>query len=184
VKKHNSPDGALYYVRESAAYLHEGPPSCCTYRVCYLHDLARTAFCRAASQTRMQSLIPRNCKCRLRYNPARLAVFSGGELYRAQGTCFNLLYLCPGKQALLSLSITFRPGLKLHFSLASSNVFWRVGRISRGNIQQVKTQDPSHSREAMRAPLHPRFTSDPPPVIEISTGDFMICDHESHAHCV
>jgi hypothetical protein len=56
----------------------------------------------SVAQTRMHSLIPRNCKCRLRYNPARLAVFSGGELYRAQGTCFNLLYLCPGKQALLS----------------------------------------------------------------------------------
>ena len=49
-------------------------------------------------------------------------------------------------------------------------------------LERDKVEETLHnSRESMRAPLHPRLTPDPPSASEISTGDFVNRDYESHA---
>lgn len=128
---------------------------------------------------------PQKLQLRLHHNPARLAVFrrgAGGAIYRAWARA--LLYLSR-LQVLVCFSITFPPSPQIALLsgfcqrlLASAE---SPGEIYTSARRRQDHKTLSNSREAMRAPLHPRLTSDPPPVIEISTGDFTIRDHESHA---
>ncbi|KAM0701449.1 hypothetical protein Q7P35_011811 [Cladosporium inversicolor] len=108
---------------------------------------------------------PQKLQLRLHHNPARLAVFTPRAPARFTGL---------GARA-----------------SALSSIFHLVptARIARGNVMAYAAartgqgrETLHNSREAMRAPLHPRLTPDPPPASEISTGDFVNRDYESHGY--
>jgi len=128
--------------------------------------------------------IPRNCN--FACTTTLLALLSSGRAPAARFT--GLRHVLPSISPDSKFCCAFHYVPPLAVNCAS---LWLlptpsgVGRIARGNIyncsNRTRSRTLSDSREAMRAPLHPRLTSDPPPVIEILTGDFMIRDHESHA---
>lgn len=111
--KAKSPDCALSTSEVSAAYLHEGPPSCCRYRVCYLHEL--TSDHALAASTRMQSHSPRNCN--FACIATLLTLLSSGRapaavrcaLYTGLRHVLYLLYLSRQQVLWAAFSITSRP---------------------------------------------------------------------------
>lgn len=170
----------------AAAYLHEGPPSCCRYRVCYLHEL--TSDHALAASTRMQSHSPRNCN--FACIATLLALLSSG---RAPAAVRCALYRAQAR-ALSTLSVPTAGSLGCFFhyvpaSAANCASLWLlpapsgVGRIARGNIYQrsrLKTL-PTAAKRCARRPI-PDSRRIHHPTFEMSTGDFTTRDHRVMLH--
>jgi hypothetical protein len=114
--------------------------------------------------------IPRNCN--FACAATLLALLSSRRALAARLTGLRHVLHSINPDSKFWCAFPLRPALgrKLRFSLASASAFWR--RHNRpGNVyscsNRTRSRTLSDSREAMRAPLHPRLTSDPPPVIEI-----------------
>ena len=87
---------------------------------------------------------------------------------QGSGTCFTLSIPTASSSVLFHYVLACAANCTSLWLLPTPS---GVGTIARGNtyvcLKKTRSRTLSDSREAMRAPLHPRLTSDPPSVIEI-----------------